>query len=205
MATPLDFKNKEKLEAWCKYEDIAMHFNDLLMRLRTQALAGIAAISTLVGIFSKENILEVQSSWLVAGFIFVGMGAFWIAIGILDIFYYNRLLLGAVAALSNLEKGRDGPNGPDTLDMSTTIALAFVGTCSQRESANIHRSPSPGIIWFYAIVFFVIGGGAYFSFWMHNNPQERAAAKPAVVSCEQVQISSTKGKAVFSCIAAKTK
>lgn len=105
MAQPLDFSNKDKLETWEKYEDIAMHFNDLLMRLRTQALAGIAAISTLVGIFSKDNILEVQSSWLVAGYIFLGLSALWIAIGVLDVCYYNRLLIGAVASLVNLEKG----------------------------------------------------------------------------------------------------
>jgi hypothetical protein len=36
---------------WEKYEDIAMHFNDLLIRLRTQSLAGVAALSALVGIF----------------------------------------------------------------------------------------------------------------------------------------------------------
>src|SRR5664280_1831888 len=35
-------------DVWEKYEDIAMHFNDLLIRLRTQALAAVAAISTLV-------------------------------------------------------------------------------------------------------------------------------------------------------------
>ena len=30
------------LDQWYKYEQIAMHFNDLLMRFRTQALAGLA-------------------------------------------------------------------------------------------------------------------------------------------------------------------
>lgn len=34
-------------EVWTKYEDIAMHFNDLLIKLRTQALGGVAAISAL--------------------------------------------------------------------------------------------------------------------------------------------------------------
>jgi hypothetical protein len=33
-------------EVWTKYEDIAMHFNDLLIRLRTQALGAIAALGT---------------------------------------------------------------------------------------------------------------------------------------------------------------
>jgi hypothetical protein len=55
---------------WEKYEDIAMHFNDLLMRLHTQGLAGIAAVSTLVGIFTKGTASDFQSDWLVATFIF---------------------------------------------------------------------------------------------------------------------------------------
>ncbi len=46
---------------WEKYEDIAMHFNDLLMRLRTQTLAGIAAVSALVGVFAKEGSTRVDS------------------------------------------------------------------------------------------------------------------------------------------------
>ena len=63
---------------WEKYEDIAMHFNDLLMRLRTQALAGIAAISTLVGIFTKAGTPEFQSDWLIAMYIFVAVSTFYI-------------------------------------------------------------------------------------------------------------------------------
>ena len=33
-------------EVWQEYEKIAMHFNDLLMRLRTQALGAVAALAT---------------------------------------------------------------------------------------------------------------------------------------------------------------
>ena len=88
---------------WEKYEDIAMHFNDLLIRLRTQALAGIAAISTLIGIFTKASPSALQSDWLIAEAIFIALTLFWIAIFCLDFFYYNRLLVGAVAALKDLE------------------------------------------------------------------------------------------------------
>jgi hypothetical protein len=34
-------------DVWDKYEAIAMHFNDLLIKLRTQALAAVAALSTI--------------------------------------------------------------------------------------------------------------------------------------------------------------
>jgi hypothetical protein len=37
-------------KVWQKYEDIAMHFNDLLIRLRTQALGAIAALTTIIGV-----------------------------------------------------------------------------------------------------------------------------------------------------------
>ena len=41
-------------DLWTKYEDIAMHFNDLLIKLRTQALAAVAALTTLCRDFCKE-------------------------------------------------------------------------------------------------------------------------------------------------------
>jgi hypothetical protein len=65
---------------WAKYEDITMHFNDLLMRLRSQSLAGIAAVSTLVGLFTKEGAADVQLGWMQATGIFIAMAAFWVAI-----------------------------------------------------------------------------------------------------------------------------
>lgn len=79
---------------WAKYEDIAMHFNDLLMRLRSQSLAGIAALATIVGVLAKGEIASLSVSWFVAAMIFVAMALFWIAIWCLDFLYYNRLLRG---------------------------------------------------------------------------------------------------------------
>jgi hypothetical protein len=54
-------------DVWDKYEAIAMHFNDLLIELRTQALAAVAALSTIIGIFSKSG-GETQSTWQVVAF-----------------------------------------------------------------------------------------------------------------------------------------
>jgi hypothetical protein len=63
---------------WEKYEDIAMHFNDLLIRLRTQSLAGVAALSALVGIFSKDGPApaNITLDWVVAEAIFGAMIGF---------------------------------------------------------------------------------------------------------------------------------
>lgn len=152
-------------DMWAKYEDIAMHFNDLLMRLRSQSLAGIAAISTLVGIFTREGIANVHLDWLVASAIFIGMALFWVAIGCLDFFYYNRLLLGAVAAIKQLEDKTVSNALP--INMSTLIELEF--------KKPMFRYVWPrfwGVIAFYAIVFVAIIAGLWFSLSMY------AAADP---------------------------
>jgi hypothetical protein len=139
---------------WAKYEDIAMHFNDLLMRLRSQSLAGIAAISTLVGLFSKEGIADVRVSWSVATAIFFAMAFFWIAIWCLDFFYYNRLLLGAVSAITKLERDNQ-KNGAISIEMSTLIEKQFYGVLFRHRFFGVHA--------FYGIVLAVIFAGAGFS------------------------------------------
>src|ERR1017187_1093347 len=91
-------------DVWEKYEDIAMHFNDLLIRLRTQALAAVAAISTLVTIFGKTG-ANPKLSWELAALVFSLLAVFWIAILVIDFCYNNRLLIGAVAAIRLLPPG----------------------------------------------------------------------------------------------------
>lgn len=146
---------------WAKYEDIAMHFNDLLMRLRSQSLAGIAAISTLVGIFTREGIASVHMDWLVATAMFVAMGFFWAAIFCLDFFYYNRLLHGAVAAITALEDPAK-KLAIDRIDISTTIEAEFQKPVFKGKLWRFN-----GVLFFYGIVFLLIICGALFSFNMY--------------------------------------
>lgn len=50
-----------QFELWKSYEDVAMHFNDLLIRLRTQALAALATISSIILVINKfKDISEKQ-------------------------------------------------------------------------------------------------------------------------------------------------
>src|SRR5262245_11188735 len=43
-------------ELWSRYEDIAMHFNQLLITLRTQALGGVAAaVAIIVGLLAHRD------------------------------------------------------------------------------------------------------------------------------------------------------
>lgn len=146
---------------WAKYEDIAMHFNDLLMRLRSQSLAGIAAISTLVGIFTREGISDIHMDWLVATAMFIAMACFWIAIGCLDLLYYNRLLMGAVAAIIELE-GKLKTSRLDGITMSTSIDGEFKHSLINRQLSRF-----VGVLLFYGIVFVVIVAGAVFSARMY--------------------------------------
>jgi hypothetical protein len=82
-------------QVWAKYEDIAMHFNDLIIKIRTQALAAVAALMSFIIVKDQSP----QSINVVTLFLFFS----WIAIWILDTQYYSRLLSGAVDAILKME------------------------------------------------------------------------------------------------------
>ncbi|MGJ8650783.1 MAG: hypothetical protein ACSHX4_10525 [Opitutaceae bacterium] len=87
---------------WKDCEDITMHFNDLLARLRLQSLAGIAAIPTLLafGLGSGGKTVD----WNIMLYAFIAMLIAWISICCLDLLYYNRLLHGAVKEIIRVEQ-----------------------------------------------------------------------------------------------------
>src|SRR5262245_32673852 len=105
-------------ELWTKYEDIAMHFNDLLIKLRTQALAAVAALTTIVGIFAKSG-TDAKTNWEMVAFALLVIIVFWIAIWIIDFCYYNRLLVGAVKVLFDLEVASKDKLRIHSIDLST--------------------------------------------------------------------------------------
>lgn len=130
---------------WKVYEDVAMHFNDMLLRLRIQALAGVAALAILASVFSNVRTFNFQGTWLIASASFLGWMLVWLAIWLLDRCYYSRLLLGSVAALLELEKlsAENKPIG--ALKLSTHIDQLV------RSNKSI---PHPrGVGAFYGIVF----------------------------------------------------
>lgn len=150
-------------DVWEKYEDIAMHFNDLLIRLRTQALAAVAAISTLVTIFGKTG-ADPKLSWELAALVFSLLSVFWIAIWVIDVFYYNKLLIGAVAAIVVLEKMSNDTMWVRRLDISTKIENAVAGTGEPSSYLFSTRFRLAfGRRAFYLIVFFALIGGLSFS------------------------------------------
>jgi hypothetical protein len=143
---------------WEKYEDIAMHFNDLLMRLWSQSIAGIAALSTIVGVLAKGDVTDLRISWLVAAMIFVGMSLVWVAVWCIDFLYYNVLLMGAVSAIKKLEE-ESQHGGPKSINMSTLIEAQF---SKPPNIGSFH-----GVLLFYGIVLFILVSGAMFCLDMH--------------------------------------
>jgi hypothetical protein len=128
---PATFDDVFKL--WSKYEDIAMHFNELLIRLRVQALGGLTISGSLI-----TAILKNEKSYYSLKFIFPFFLIAWGAIYCLDMLYYNRLLSGAADAIIELEAKYP------SFQLST-------------KTANSIRSSTKGRKWFYLIVFIGLG------------------------------------------------
>lgn len=91
-------------EIWKEYEQIAMHFNSLLIQFRLQLLGGAGVIGTVATYLIGGKVEDrVQRDWLrtlIAAGLFVLMAT----AAILDLAYYNLLLRGAVDAIIELEK-----------------------------------------------------------------------------------------------------
>src|SRR5215831_9069321 len=71
---------------WKEYEGVAMHFNDLLIRLRTQALGGVAALAALAGVMVRGDLVPMLR-WGVLACAFLLLILFWVAVWILDMRY----------------------------------------------------------------------------------------------------------------------
>lgn len=179
--TPINREGWPIKQLWKEYEGIAMHFNDLLIKLRTQALGAVAAISTLVGIFGKTS-TDNRESWEMAATVFFFLCLFWIAIWIIDFCYYNRLLLGAVAAILELENASATSSRIHHINISTKIEGAVAGddlSLSTMPCKRVRRLIF-GRWAFYVIVFVALLMGLGFSLYEYN--YDRPPSKVSVSS-----------------------
>ncbi|HZW31406.1 MAG TPA: hypothetical protein VFF52_11900 [Isosphaeraceae bacterium] len=80
-------------EVWKEYESVAVHFNDLIMRLRVQALGGVAALAAVAGIVMNGS-GPGRMRWTLMAVASAVLILFWLAVFCLDYFYYTRLLYG---------------------------------------------------------------------------------------------------------------
>jgi hypothetical protein len=145
-------------EVWKEYEKIAMHFNDLIMRLRTQALGAVAALATIIGIFARAG-AETHTNWEMVTFAFSVLLLFWIAVWCIDFLYYNKLLKGAVTSLLELEKKSESQIRILQIDLSSNVEKAV-----ERQLKN--QSPRLWLVgrWiFYILVAFTLSCGSLFS------------------------------------------
>lgn len=45
----------DRFQVWREYEGVTMHFNDLIIRLRSQSLGGVAAVATLAAVVARND------------------------------------------------------------------------------------------------------------------------------------------------------
>lgn len=144
------------LDAWKHHEDIAIHFNDLIMRVRTRALAILAAIIAASAVALKiayEGKTEVP--WGTITLVLLILLAFWVAIWVLDFLYYNRLLMGAVDAILKLE---DNINGSEPIEI--VMSHKIESSVRNNETTYLGRNTLKGPLLFYSIVTAVLAIGA---------------------------------------------
>lgn len=154
----------DTLELWSKYEDIAMHFNNLLIQLRMRSLAVIAAVATVVGVIVESETLFASFSWFMATMLLAATGIVWFAVGCLDLLYYNRLLRGAVLAIKKLEKSTKEISTIRTINFSRQIEKVF-------EPGKRKYNASVGVLIFYLTIEALLFGGATYALVQTNTEE----------------------------------
>jgi hypothetical protein len=89
---------------WWQYEQVAMHFNQLIIQFRTQALGGVVAAVVAGGVLAGKEADAADRNRVRRHFFGFLLFA-WTAAAFLDALYYQQLLRGAVDALITYEKG----------------------------------------------------------------------------------------------------
>lgn len=109
-----------QVDLWFHYEEIAMHFNELIMQYRLQLMGGVGALGIVAAFLTQSKDDEERRYFMRAVVSFVLLILIFAA-AILDLSYYNRLLHGAVIALLEFEKAHP------SINMSTHIEDAVWG------------------------------------------------------------------------------
>ncbi|MFV1977572.1 MAG: hypothetical protein ACC651_17670 [Candidatus Scalindua sp.] len=175
-------EGEDIFKVWKEYEGVAMHFNELIIQLRVRALGGVAAISALVGVFSKGDTPE-DFRWGILVSVLVLLCFVWIAIWLLDIRYYNRLLIGAVRAILEVETLSKQHVKIKKLNMSHRIEGAVSGDFS-----GLGKEPFwSGRRWFYILVFIALLLGVCFSLGQYYISKGRHVPQPVYETSQMPQ------------------
>ena len=114
------------MQLWFHYEEIAMHFNELIMQYRLQLMGGTGVIGALSGYLIGSKVESAPMRRELRAYISTGLLILVCAAASLDQFYYNELLRGSVNALIRFEQEH-----PE-IYMSTYIKAQFPGGASLR-------------------------------------------------------------------------
>lgn len=167
----------DTFETWKQYQAVAMHFNDLLMRLRSASLAAVGAFAAIAGVVVKTDVAP-DLRWGTLAGVFLLLASFWLAMWVLDFQYYNRLLIGAVDALIELEEHSKTSAKIDQLVLSTRIE-AVVAEGKRPGRGKLGREGARW--WFYSIVFVTLLGGFGFSVYSAGGVQ-RLFTRPSAAT-----------------------
>jgi hypothetical protein len=109
---------EDEARAWSKVEDVAIHFNEMILNFRLKALGAITVAAGLVGtvLLNKEGVAAPQMNYFSFALAIWFLAVVWLAIMCLDLGYYHRLLLGAVDEALRIEEASQG-----RLQLSTKI------------------------------------------------------------------------------------
>lgn len=125
-----------QLTLWKQHEDIAMHFNELIARIRVQALGGTVTIVTVAAVVTDKN---PEGRWALPG-VLGFLAVAWTALWQLDYRYYQMLLAGAVNAIVELER---------KLHPHVSLSTVIEGKFNRRGAPHGH-------FWFYALIQFAL-------------------------------------------------
>ena len=145
-------EEKGWVEVWEKAEDVAMHFNELIMNFRLRALGAVTIAVGLIGtiLLTKEGVAPERHNFLLATVAMSFLAVAWLAILAVDLGYYSRLLRGAVNELQRLEAQSGG-----IINLSTEIEKVAKGRCfSDRHARGL----------FYVLPLVALVGVAVFAF-----------------------------------------
>src|SRR5665811_129323 len=113
---------------------------------------------------TKTDPSSVHVSWEIATAVFVGLAIFWIAIWIIDLCYYNRLLFGAVITLKEIEAKSQTDNPALAINISTNIERVTSRALRDTRPFGERFHSKVGILLFYILVLTAIFFGAAYCF-----------------------------------------
>lgn len=146
----MELEPDQVIALWFHYEEIAMHFNQLIIQYRLQLMGGAGAIGAVAAFLIQSRDHE-ERRYLMRSLVSFVMFFLLFAAAILDIAYYNKLLLGAVNALLEFEKAHP------PINMSTLI------------HAEVEGFGTTAVLIWYAAILLPVAGFGLRSYWKYRN------------------------------------